>query len=119
MLPMTLRTSQAVTAVAALAAGVGIGAGVYAAAGPGGTTTIVRNVTTSAGAGEQIAATTGLTATEIYNRTYQGVVDLTVTGASSLGFGREQGEGSGFVYDKNGDIVTNDHVVDGATSITV
>ncbi len=31
----------------------------------------------------------------------------------------QQGSGSGFVWDKQGDIVTNNHVVDGATSIMV
>src|SRR5262249_14011200 len=35
------------------------------------------------------------------------------------GGGTSQAEGSGFVYDNRGDIVTNQHVVAGATSITV
>ena len=95
----------------------------YAAAGPGGTTTVVNSVTTVNGA-QQIAATTGLTVTEIYRRAYRGVVDITVGESSSFSFGRGgrqggTGEGSGFVYDGKGDIVTNQHVVDGATSITV
>ncbi len=34
-------------------------------------------------------------------------------------FFNPQGQGSGFVYDKNGYIITNNHVVEGATSVTV
>lgn len=30
-----------------------------------------------------------------------------------------EGQGSGFIYDKNGNIITNAHVVEGATSLTV
>ncbi|TML10674.1 MAG: PDZ domain-containing protein, partial [Actinobacteria bacterium] len=35
------------------------------------------------------------------------------------GGGSSQAQGSGFIYDTKGDIVTNEHVVDGATSIRV
>src|SRR5207253_2441543 len=35
------------------------------------------------------------------------------------GSGTQQAQGSGFVYDANGDIVTNEHVVDGASSVSV
>jgi S1-C subfamily serine protease len=60
----------------------------------------------------------GLTVGEIYDRTASGVVDISVSGGGG-GFGETQGEGSGFVLDDNGSIVTNAHVVDGASSITV
>jgi putative serine protease PepD len=60
----------------------------------------------------------GLTVGEIYDRTASGVVDIAVGGGGG-GFGETQGEGSGFVLDDNGSIVTNAHVVDGASSITV
>lgn len=44
------------------------------------------------------------------------VIQTTVTS----GFGRSgEGIGSGFVYDSSGYILTNDHVIDGATSISV
>ena len=33
--------------------------------------------------------------------------------------GRATGVGSGFVFDSSGLILTNDHVIDGATTITV
>ena len=60
----------------------------------------------------------GLTVGEIYDRTAAGVVDISVSGGGG-GFDQRQGEGSGFVLDKDGSIVTNAHVVDGAGSITV
>ena len=58
------------------------------------------------------------------------MVDITVTEAASQGAGglspfvpggsaRRQAEGTGFVYDSSGNIVTAAHVVSGATKITV
>src|SRR5918911_1064153 len=46
---------------------------------------------------------------------------LPIAAASVLGGGSQtqRAQGSGFVYDSKGDIVTNQHVVDGATSISV
>ena len=55
----------------------------------------------------------------IYDRTNQSVVNIQVVlqpTPSSPGGGAL---GSGFVWDSEGDIVTNNHVVDGATRITV
>ena len=62
-----------------------------------------------------------LTINDIYKRTYQGVVDITVTSSSGssqlFGGGSQQAEGSGFVYNGEGYIVTNQHVVgDGGRS---
>lgn len=53
--------------------------------------------------------TNGLSAVQIYNRTKFSVVTITT----------DNGEGSGFVYDSQGRIVTNNHVVQGATNIIV
>jgi putative serine protease PepD len=85
------------------------------------TKTVVRQVTVR---GSQPASTTSpLSVNEIYRRAYKGVVELTVssTGQNPLGggSGAQQAQGSGFVYDSNGDIVTNQHVVDGGSSISV
>lgn len=72
-----------------------------------------------------ISAATGLTPTQIYDQATPGVVDIQVTSTTSAPFGffdgrrQQQGEGSGFVLDTKGDIVTNQHVVSGATSVTV
>ncbi len=114
------RNVYALGAVATLVAGAAIGAGVYAAVGPAGTTT----TTVIQDSAQQIASQPGLTVSEVYRRTYRGVVDITVGSASSFTFGRggpqgEGGEGSGFVYDDGGHIVTNDHVVAGESSIRV
>jgi putative serine protease PepD len=106
------RTPTLIAALAATAA-VGAGAGIaaYAAVGTGPSTkTIVRHVTVSA---QPVLNGPGLSVSDIYKRTYQGVVEITV----NLPGG--QAQGSGFVYDSKGDIVTNDHVVDGASSISV
>jgi putative serine protease PepD len=68
----------------------------------------------------QPAAVTTTSLTQVYKDTSPGVVDITVTGASSgFGSGGSQAEGSGFVIDANGDVITNAHVVAGASSIKV
>ena len=109
------------TVAAAFAIGFG-GAATYAGFGPDGTKTVVRQVTVSSG--QAAADTTGLSVSDIYQRVNKGVVEITVTmnsgSQSPFGGGQEQQAlGSGFVYDSEGHIVTNDHVVDGATSISV
>ena len=58
-------------------------------------------------------ASESLTLVEIYNRTKWSVVLISVR----TPFGR--GTGSGFVYDKEGRIITNNHVVEGAREIEV
>ena len=119
-------TSRSVlTSAAALAIGLvgaGAGAGIYSAVAPEKTKTVVM-ATTTVDHAEPASAVTGLSINQIYQRTYEGVVDITVR--SSQGFspfgggGSSQAEGSGFVYDKRGDIITNQHVVSGASSISV
>src|SRR5689334_6991756 len=95
-------------------AGIGIGAALYASVEPAATTTTVVRAEAS-GSPERTAATVpgGLSVNAIYERTHAGVVDITV--ATS----RSEAEGSGWVYDTRGDIVTNQHVVSGGGSITV
>ncbi len=57
----------------------------------------------------------------IYARSGPGVVTITVVSVINSYFGPRQveGEGSGFILDRQGNIVTNQHVVDGAETITV
>ena len=107
------RTTLLVVAVVVLAA-VGAGGGIYAAVASGDTRTVVERTTTVASAS---ASTTGLSAHQIYQDTYQGVVEITGTETTSTQ--KEIVEGSGFIYDANSHVVTNYHVVQGTTSIKV
>jgi putative serine protease PepD len=58
---------------------------------------------------------------ELYRKVRNGVVYVRVSGqaAGALGGGEEQGSGSGFVLDESGNILTNDHVVEGADVVRV
>jgi S1-C subfamily serine protease len=113
--------SLAIT-VSLAAAAAAIGIGTYALVSSDGTktTTVVRHVTVSSP--QPTAATSALSVTDVYNRASKGVVEITVGSTSSDPFGgsrAQQAQGSGFVYDEAGHIVTNEHVVDGADSISV
>jgi putative serine protease PepD len=98
--------------VIALAAGGGATAALSLDNGP---KTVERVVTTSTPSTESAAvkSNSALTVNEIYRRAKQGVVDITVAKPGA------KAEGSGFVVDKRGDIVTNQHVVDGGGAIQV
>ncbi|MEN3341737.1 MAG: hypothetical protein V7644_1141 [Actinomycetota bacterium] len=114
---------RAAATVAALVAGGGAGAAIYAATS-GGSQSAQPATTTVVAAQPAAARQTFSTLTQLYKSVTPGVVDITVTSTTQGGFdfgGQQQSraEGSGFVYDTRGDIVTNAHVVDGAKSITV
>lgn len=55
---------------------------------------------------------------QIYQNVNPSVVNIQVT-EDMGGFGAASGQGSGFVWDTEGHIVTNNHVVENASSITV
>jgi putative serine protease PepD len=114
----TLSIAAALTAAAAVGAG---GAATYAGLSSAGTKTVVRQVTVRSS--EPAANTTsGLSVGDIYQRSYKGVVEITVKTSRPTPFGGSQSaqaQGSGFVYDGQGHIVTNDHVVAGASSVSV
>jgi putative serine protease PepD len=108
--------------VAALAIGAGGGAVAYSTLKSPDTKTVVRQVAVANS--EPAASKTGLTVGQIYRDSYKGVVEITVTSttASSSPFGggqAQKAQGSGFVYDSKGNVVTNEHVVDGAQSVSV
>src|SRR5262245_57136262 len=68
------------------------------------------------------AAGKNLPLIDLYRRTAAGVVELTVQTQtqSDNGFSQPSGAtGSGFIIDEEGHIVTNEHVIDGATTATV
>jgi putative serine protease PepD len=99
---------------AAFAGAVAVGAGavvaVYSAVGNHGSKTVVREVTVAA---QPVSREGGLDVGAVYRSARAGVVEITV----SVPGGAAQG--SGFVYDSRGNIVTNDHVVEDASSIKV
>src|SRR3954464_10026390 len=90
----------------------------------GSTTTVVRQAPISQPASDTGSTGGGRTVQDIYSNEGTGVVYIQsegVSGGSDL-FGQQQqgtATGSGFVVDKNGTIVTNAHVVDGASKVTV
>ena len=66
------------------------------------------------------------TINQIYRAVGPGVVDITTSSTQNnggvFGFGQSQqtqGEGAGVVFDKKGDILTDEHVISGASRITV
>ena len=104
--------------LATLAVGVGAGAVVHDTLSD--TETVVQQepVTNA----EPTASTSGASPSQIYRDTHEGVVEITVGSVQVDPFGGEQqqqGQGSGFVIDSEGHIVTNDHVVDNAETVTV
>ena len=106
------------TLLATLAVGVGAGAVVNASLSD--SETVVQQVPVTSG--EPAASTSALSVAEVYNRAHRAVVEITVSSSQADPFGGEeqqQAQGSGFVYDGDGHIVTNEHVVDDATSASV
>ena len=131
---MKSRTRTFATALGVLVAGAtGAGIALALASAFGGltTTTIVKQKVAAPNTLQTASATSGkaLTTSEIYDRTAPGVVQVTtksIVQSQSDPFspGQSQSQvqealGSGFVIDKQGHIVTNYHVVEGANSIEV
>ena len=104
------------TLVATLGLGFGLGALAFAALGND-PQTIVRQVTVSGS--EPAAAANGLSIGQIYERASESVVEIAATGQGSSGDPATRAQGSGFVLDRQGHIATNQHVVAGASSISV
>jgi S1-C subfamily serine protease len=120
-------TTLAALAGAALLGGAAALAGaVVLGVGGDGTTTVVQAPTPAAPA---VASSGGLSVREIYRLSAPGVVQITASTEPSVQtdptFGTpfetpgQQALGSGFVIDKAGHIVTNYHVVEGASDIEI
>jgi putative serine protease PepD len=104
-MPRRPRTPLLASLLAAACIGAGGGAVAYSTLSDRGT--VVRQVTVQ---NAEPAAISSLSVNSIYRRAYRGVVEITVASGGGLG-GSSQAEGSGFVYDSSGHIVTNQHVV--------
>jgi S1-C subfamily serine protease len=108
-----------VSAAAALVLAAGTGAATYAAIAPA-ERTVVRQVPVTGAT--NAATSSSLSVADVYEQAHASVVEVTVITAGTgfgPGSGSQQAQGSGFVYDDDGHIVTNQHVVDGAESISV
>ena len=89
------------TAVVALAAGAGAGVALSHGSSPSGNATA--------------ASKTVLSTSQIASRVDPGLVDVT----STLGYQGAKAMGTGIVLTSNGEILTNNHVINGATSVSV
>ena len=102
----------AVVIVASMVLGAGAVVGLDSLREDGGVTTVIERVSTG---GDTAVSTGTLDAAGLYERVRPSVVRITTQGVRA-GTG---GLGSGIVLDKDGYILTNNHVVDGATQIDV
>ena len=126
----SMRTA-AIALAAALIGGAVAATAVRLSSGSGGTTTVVQTVATQTTAvpvtsGNDLSTSSTRTVGQIYREAAPGVVTVlansTVTTQSFFGTPQQQtqwSQGSGFVIDTNGDIITNDHVIAGAKTVRV
>jgi putative serine protease PepD len=122
--PNMARNKVAAAIAAAALVGGGAGAGIVAVANGGDHDAAPAAVTAAAASTPTTSVANGaLSVGEIAKRDSGSVVEITATSASQSSFpgssGNQSAEGTGFVYDTNGNILTNEHVVDGATSVSV
>lgn len=114
-----LRRSAAIAGAGAIAvAGGGVGAALYATTQNGTATTVPVSSTTAA----SVSSTSKQSSIgTIATRGAQSVIEVIVTSTSdqSPGSQAQQAQGSGFVYDTKGHLITNAHVVEGAASLKV
>ena len=127
--PANSRLRRALPIAVALAIGVAAGAGAFALTNHSSKTPSAAPLVVPAQRASSTSTVDSLT--ELYKQDAPGVVDITVqlpSGGSSSGalpFGtpggsqKQEAEGTGFEIDTKGNILTADHVVDGATSIKV
>jgi putative serine protease PepD len=127
--PANPRLRRLVPLAIAAAIGIGVGAGAYALTSNGSSTSAAPKVVVPAQPASSTSTVDSLT--QLYKDDAPGVVDITVESTTSSGssggfpFGAPQSpqkteaEGSGFVIDTKGNILTAEHVVENADSVTV
>jgi len=108
--------------VAALLGGI-VAVAVGQAFGADSTTTVVREVQAASPEPAAFPSSGGKKISDIYEAAKHGVVQVTSTSVVSnnpfLGPQEQQAQGSGFVIDKDGHVVTNYHVIEGAKKVQV
>ena len=88
----------------------------------GSTTTVIREIQSRTTEPAAFPANGGKKISDIYEGAKHGVVQVTstsVVSSSFFGAQEQQAQGSGFVIDKDGHVVTNYHVVEGAKKVQV
>ncbi|HVW90571.1 MAG TPA: trypsin-like peptidase domain-containing protein, partial [Gaiellaceae bacterium] len=118
------RNRIAATVAAAALVGGGAGAGIVALVHQsGGSPAATPAATIAPAPTSSVANTSSYTIGQIARQYSKSVVEIDATQQSQVspfgGSGSASAEGTGFVYDTKGDIVTNAHVVDGASSLKV
>ena len=101
--PRRSRHILGMTATAAVALAVGAGA------------TVALQHSSTPGGNASATSTTVLSASQIASRVDPALVNVT----STLGYQGATGKGTGIVLSSDGEILTNNHVINGATSVTV
>jgi putative serine protease PepD len=114
---MNLTSRRALATAMASAALVGAGAvAAVAVALDDDTSAAATTQVTVADAGPAANAES-LSVADIYEQSSKSVVEIAVTATG--GSGTQQSQGSGFVYDDEGHVITNQHVVAGAQTVSV
>ncbi len=120
------RITNRIVATVAVAALAGAGAGAGAVALSHDTTNTTTTVSVPVVNGSSNIADSSLSVGQVAKTATPGVVEIDATSTASgstFPYGSqsstESAEGTGFVYDTKGDIVTNDHVISGSSSVSV
>jgi putative serine protease PepD len=125
-MPRNTKTLAVAVAAAALAGG-GAGAGAVALShGSSPHSAAAAAPAAASSANNNVAVTSTLTLEQIATQSTKSVVEVDATSTSPQspypyggGGGTQSATGTGFVYDGDGHIVTNEHVIDGASSVSV
>ncbi len=115
----SLRPYGALVVAAALGGAVAVGAVAVLGGLEGNTTTVVQETVAPQQTQNAPSAVGAMSVNEIYERAAPGVVQINSQSGVSSVSGDQQALGSGFVVDKSGHIVTNFHVIQGASQIRV
>jgi S1-C subfamily serine protease len=114
-----LRTFGALLATAVLGGAIAVGAVALLGGFDGDTTTVVTEAVEPTRTQSAPAPAGAMSVNDIYERAASGVVQINSQSGASNVSGDQRALGSGFVVDKNGHIVTNFHVVEGADEVRV